>query len=192
MERKDTKSLPPSLAIGVLKPLIGKRVTKMIRYSWWPKEEVSSECAIANNLAFSKTQGPLGIEFEDGSMIGVGVQPSLYSVVVWLDRLRGDQVRHPALDEDTELFPIDAADPEFSDTYFKAIIGSTLAGLSVLKPSSLDVRLEQLPCEVGLSFLFEGGKRLIAFRDDGDDFFALRDEQLEPQKRAKIVEIALL
>ncbi|WGG52842.1 hypothetical protein [Rugamonas sp. DEMB1] len=192
---KDNESLPPSLSLRLLKNVVGKRVTGLIRYSWWPKEEVSNECGTAEGSAFSLTYGPLGVAFEDGTVIGIAEEPSINSVVVWLDRAVGIAAKHPAMDEDSELFPIDVKDRQFSNKLFFELVGRTLINLVVLKPRSMNALLSELPSEIGLCFVFEGGQRFIAARglhQVGGDFAVIAYEQIPTPIREEIVECPLI
>ena len=109
MIEPDVEELPPLSVAPLLKQLVGTRVTSLVHYSWWPKEEVPRECECAKNASFSVTAGPLAVGFEDGTLLGVGDQDGLNSVTVWLVRWRGKVVRSPpTMDEDPDLFPIDA------------------------------------------------------------------------------------
>ncbi len=192
---EDVESLPPSSSISLLQEIVGKRVIGLVRYSWWPKEEVASECDTTEDSAFSLTYGPLGISFEDGTVIGVAEQPSLNSVVVWVDRAGGTAVKHPAMDEDSEFFPIDARDCQFSKQLFGDFVGATLISLVVLKPRSMSALLNELPSEIGLCFVFEGGRKLVAasgLHQVGGDFAVIGYEQIPASARGDIIEYPLI
>jgi len=192
---ENVESLPPSSSIGLLKKVVGNRVIGLVRYSWWPKEEVARECGTTEDSAFSLTYGPLVISFEDGTVIGVAEQPSLNSVVVWVDRAGGTSVKHPAMDEDSEFFPIDARDRQFSKQLFGDFIGEALTGLVVLKPRSMNALLSELPSEIGLCFVFEGGRKLVAasgLHQVGGDFAVIGYEQIPASARGEIVEYILI
>lgn len=192
MEAKNT----PSQFSDVLMTFVGKRVVKMIRYSWWPKEQVASECDTADALAFSLTAGPLVIVFQEGSALGVASDPSLNSVIVWLDRVVDGKVNiHPSLDEDEDLFPIDSNDEKYSDPCWKQFMNQNLVGFSLLRKRSMNLLERELPSELGLCFLFGGDKRFIAshgLHNGSDDFSVLMDAQIEPDVGEKLEETPLL
>jgi len=192
---EDVESLPPSSSISLLQEVVGKCVTGLVRYSWWPKEEVASECGTTESSAFSLTYGPLGVAFEDGTVIGVAEQPSLNSVVVWVDRAGGAAAKYPEMDEDSEFFPIDARDCQFSQQLFGDVVGEALINLVILKPRSMNALLGELPSEVGLCFVFEGGRKLVAARglhQVGGDFAVIGYEQIPASVRGEIVECPLI
>lgn len=191
----EIESLPPSSSAGLLQGITGKRVAGLVRYSWWPKEEVASECGTATDSAFSLTYGPLGIEFEDGTVLGVAEQPSLNSVVVWLDRTGDTPNRRPTMAEDSELYPIDAKDQQFSKKALGDFVGATLASLIVLKPRSMNALLNELPSEIGLCFVFEDGRKFVAasgIHQVGGDFAVIGYEEIPSAISAEIVEHALI
>lgn len=195
MESKKTLSLQPSLSCDIFGYFIGKRVAKLVRYSWWKKEDVSSECSIANEQAFSLTAGPLAVVFEDGSVLGVASDPSVNSVIVWLDRVDGQAKMAPALDEDAELFPIDSIDEIYAEPFWKQFSNVTLVGLSILKRKLMSAGERELPSELGLCFRFDGNERFIAahgLHNGSDDFAVLKDGQIELTTFEQLEELALL
>lgn len=195
MESEKTQSLHPSLSCDILGRFIGKRIARLVRYSWWKKEDVASECGIENEQAFSLTAGPLAIVFEDGSTLGVASEPSINSVIVWLDRVGGQAKMAPALDEDTELFPIDSIDEIYADQFWRQFTKITLVGFSILKRKSMSTGERELPSELGLCFHFDGNKKFIAahgLHDGSDDFAVLNDGQIELTTCEQLEELALL
>ncbi len=189
---KCSASVIPSLSLDTLKGVLGKRVVSLNRYSWWPKEDVATECGeLENSSAFSLTYGPLGIAFENGTVIGVAEEPSLNSVVIWVDRMNGADVRHPAMDEDPDLFKISATDSEFAGALFGQLIGDKLIALAIVKPRSMNALLSALPSEVGLCFSFESGKKFIAGRGlhrEGGDFALIEYEKIPELTKLEIIE----
>lgn len=174
----------PSAAAEMLRSLIGKRLVGLARYSWWPGFEVGQQCGVVPSAAFSMTGGPLAMTFENGQAIGLASEPSLASVIVWLDRgVGGRAIREPTLDQDSELFPIDARDAEFSQPHWATLINTRLGGISVLKRRPFNALHVDLPCEVGLCLQFDGGQELLAvhgLHDDSDDFAVVIREQIVP------------
>jgi hypothetical protein len=185
----------PSEAAELLRSLIGQRLVKLVRYSWWPGAQVAQECGSAPSAAFSLTAGPLAMTFENGLTLGLASEPSLASVIVWQDRdVGGRAIREPTLDHDSELFPIDAADSEFSQPHWARLLNATLSGVSVLRRRPVNSLHADLPREVGLCLRFEGGLELLAahgLHDDSDDFAVVTLDQIAPALRSELESHAL-
>ncbi|MBN3816362.1 hypothetical protein G3N57_06895 [Paraburkholderia sp. Se-20369] len=174
--------MPPSLAVDFLRCFIGKRVVSLVRYSWWPAEEVAGECGIKNSDAFSLTAGPLVICFDGGGILGVASSPELNSVVVWDEGGRRSGQNRNGLDKDGELFPISGVG-SYASEYWGGLINRPLSKVVVLKRENMNAKKQGLPSEVGLRFMFEGGESFIAshgLHDDSDDFSVLEESQLLP------------
>lgn len=189
------QSLQPSLSREILGRFIGMRVARLVRYSWWKKENVSSECGVANEQAFSLTAGPLAVVFEDGSTLGVASDPSLNSVIVWVDRFGSETKMSPALDEDTELFPIDSIDEIYAEPFWKHFKNTTLTDFSILKKKSMSAGERELPSELGLHFHFDGNEGFVAahgLHNGSDDFSVLKEEQIGLATCGLLEELALL
>jgi hypothetical protein len=170
----------PSMAIELFRPLIGKKVAKLIRYSWWPAEEVATQCGIRDEMAFSLTAGPLAIYFEEGTILGFASAPSLNSVIVWDEAARSESQEWTSLDSDEELFAISEVGP-FSSDFWKQIVGLSVSGVTVLKRAQLNAKQRELPSEVGVRFCFTGGKSFVVshgLHDNSDDFSVLEESQL--------------
>ena len=184
MKIETSMSLNPSLSYDLLNIFRGKRVSQLVRYSWWPKENVASECDICDELAFSLTAGPLAVIFENGDVLGIASEPSLNSVILWLDQCKDGKVeRNSSLDKDIELFPISCNDNIYANSFWKQFIGLTLLDFAILKKRSMNALQRELPSEVGLSFIFEGNIKFIAshgLHDGTDDFSVLEYNQINP------------
>ena len=102
---KTNEDLLPLSVAPLLKQLVGIRVTSLVRLSLDPKEEVPRECRCAKSDSFSLAGGPLAVGFEDGTLLEVDNDEGMISVIVCLERWRGEVVRSPRR---TDLFPIDA------------------------------------------------------------------------------------
>lgn len=175
------KNLPPSLSSGILSKLIGKKVVGLVRYSWWSKGDIYKEFSVENDKAFSLTAGPLAVIFEGQITLGIASDPSINSVVVWLDRVNGKSNVALALDEDSELFKIDSFDETYADLFWSKFKNCTLVGFSILKKKSMTAAEKELPSEVGLSFYFNNGEKFIAthgLHDGSDDFSVLSGNSL--------------
>ncbi|MGT0244770.1 hypothetical protein [Burkholderia pyrrocinia] len=182
MDGKFLKSIPPSLAADFLKSFIGKRVVGLVRYSWWPAEDVSNECGISNSEAFSLTAGPLAVFFDEGEILGVASSPELNSVVVWDERGRRLDCNQNSLDKDDELFPI-LESGSYASNYWSRLINRSLCEIVVLKRGDMNAKKQSLPSEVGIRFVFEGELGFVAshgLHDDSDDFSVLEESQVLP------------
>lgn len=192
MNAYDQPSRVPSSSDELLRRFAGKRLLRLLRYSWWPAEDVAAECGVHPSAAFSLTAGPLAMTFEGGGILGVASDPSQNSVVVWLDRDDGGTaLRVPPMDDDPEVFPIEASDHEFSQPVWTGLVGRALIGASVLHMRTASALKIDLPNEVGLRLQFDGGQELIAahgLHDRSDDFAVLSRGQVLPDLREELEE----
>jgi hypothetical protein len=174
---------------------IGKRVVKLVRYSWWPKEGISAECGIASEFSFSLTAGPLEVVFDDESSLGVASDPSLNSVIVWWERAPGGDVCVASpLSVDTELYPVSAEDGEYSNQFWQKLLGRKITEFLILKKRLMSALESELPSELGLYFIFEENLGFVAshgLHDGSDDFSVLLPNQMSATQRDQLVEIPL-
>jgi hypothetical protein len=173
-------STVPSEASKLLSGFSGKKITQLVRYSWWPAEEVGARCGISGEKAFSLTAGPLAVYFEDGAILGVASDSALNSVIVWDEAARRASDDFPSLDEDDELFPIFESGL-FAEGGWRKFVGLSLYGFTILKRVAMNAKQRELPSEVGLRFKFEGDASFIAshgLSDGPDDFSVLEGYQL--------------
>ncbi|MFJ4143001.1 hypothetical protein [Pseudomonas sp. NPDC089734] len=180
MGDKNMTSMVPSVAIEFLRRLTGKQVAKLVRYSWWPASEVSAQCGIEDELAFSLTAGPLAVYFEGGIILGFSSDPSLNSVIVWDEAARGANQNPSSLGSDEELFAISEYG-RFSTVFWKQLVGCCVIGVTILKHRQMSAKELQCPSEVGLRFSLSGGKSFIishGLHDNSDDFSVLEEYQL--------------
>lgn len=195
MESNITQSKNPSSSKDLLQQYVGKTVTGLVRYSWWKKEDVPTEGKISREQSFSLTAGPLAVVFEDGSILGVASDPSINSVIVWLDRAVGQTNTTQTLSEDPELFPIDARDEAYSEPLWYKFADRTLSGFSILKSKEMSSLEAGLPSELGLCFNFGGNDRFVAshgLHNGTDDFSVIVNTQINPIVRAKLEELPLV
>lgn len=190
MMGSENKSVSPSLALGFLSALVGIRIVDLVRYSWWPVEDVASECNISDEQAFALTAGPLGIVFENGEILGLASDPSMNSVMVWNEGGRYISSPGATLEQDGELFPISAQDQEYAAPFWKKVIGATVVQLEVLKPKVMSIKKRELPSEVGLRFQLQNGLSFVAshgLHDGSDDFSVLEESQIVPMEFEELV-----
>ncbi|CAJ0822899.1 hypothetical protein [Ralstonia flaminis] len=184
MGKEFSSSMVPSAASELLRSFIGKKVARLVRYSWWPANEVGSECGIEDKKAFSRTAGPLAVYFEGGGALGVASDPALNSIIVWDEGKRGAGYGAPPLDTDNELFAIYESGP-FSDIYWRQFVGLALSEFVILKRVIMNPKEESRPSEVGLRFGFDGGASFIASHgllDNSDDFVVLEANEADEIK----------
>ncbi|CBJ37742.1 protein of unknown function [Ralstonia solanacearum CMR15] len=170
----------PSKASDFLRLFTGKRVARLVRYSWWPAEEVGAQCGIRDDQAFSLTAGPLAVEFEDGAILGLTSDPSLNSVIVWDEGARRAGHGSPSLDTDDELFSI-AESGSFAGGGWRKFVGLSLDEFTILSRVAVSSKEGERPSEVGLRFKFVGGASFVAshgLHDNSDDFSVLEESQL--------------
>lgn len=180
MSSRHIVSMFPSKASELLRPLIGKKVTRLTRYSWWPAKEVATQCGIRDELAFSLTSGPLAVYFADGTILGFASDPALNSVIVWDEAARSESQESASLESDEELFAISAVG-QFAGEFWKQIVGLSVSGVTVLKRTQMNAKQRERPSEVGLRFCFTGGKSFVlsqGLHDNSDDFSVLEESQL--------------
>ncbi|KQZ29309.1 hypothetical protein [Duganella sp. Root1480D1] len=190
----ETKNTPLQFS-DELNDCIGRRVVKLVRYSWWPKEEISAECGIASELSFSLTAGPLEVVFDDESSLGIASDPSLNSVIVWWERESGGRacVDSP-LAADAELYPVSADDEEYASEFWRKLLKRKLIEFSIYKKRLMGSLESELPSELGLHFIFEDNLGFIAshgLHDGSDDFSVLMLNQFADTQKDQLVEIPL-
>ncbi|RYX92424.1 MAG: hypothetical protein EOO28_22065 [Comamonadaceae bacterium] len=188
------KSGIPSSSRELLKQFLGSKVIALVRYSWWAKEDIAATTGVGKPESFSLTAGPLAVQFEDGSILGVSSDPGTNSVVVWLDRFIGQVDTTQTLNEDSELFAIQANDKAHSMPYWAHFLGRTLCGFSIIKITDMNAKQASLPSERGLCFHFGAGDRFIAahgLHDGSDDFSVIVDAQIDAGVREHLEELAL-
>ncbi|WP_413794514.1 MULTISPECIES: hypothetical protein [unclassified Pseudomonas] len=180
MSAKNTASMVPSMANELLRNTNGRRVDKLVRYSWWAASEVSVNCGIQDEMAFSLTAGPLVIYFEDGIVLGFSSDPSLNSVIVWDEAARSSAESH-SLESDDDLFAIFVAG-RFATVFWEEIVGDYVSDLTILKHREMSAKERQCPSEVGLRFRFSSGKSFVVshgLHDNSDDFSVLEESQIK-------------
>lgn len=180
MDAKYMASMVPSAASELLRELVGKQVTKLVRYSWWAASEVSTHCEVEDEMAFSLTAGPLVIYFEGDLILGFSSDPSLNSVIVWDEGARSASQSSISLDCDGELFAISDSE-RFATAFWKQLTGGWVSCVTILKRGRMSTKEHQRPSEVGLRFYLSGGKSFVlshGLHDDSDDFSVLEESQV--------------
>jgi hypothetical protein len=180
----------PSRRGDLLKMLDGAVITRMVRYSITPPEEVVAERGIPESKVFSLTEGPLLLWLDSGNVIGVASQPSQISVTLWLEQ--GDGVEGDLI-SDEGVYPIEATDPRYSDEHLRGLLGRHLGIASLIIRDADDPSYDQ-PREAGVVLVFDGGGELIlghGLHNGSDDFAVLRRDQILPKVAARMREIPI-
>lgn len=184
-------SVIPADFLNKLKQLIGCKLISVKRYSWWAPEE-AVEHGVSKKEIFTLTAGPASIEFDSGAILGFFSDPSLCSVMVWMERdEHGRYLRNETLEADEDLFEIAVGAQEYSDGFWRRIVGSTLVSVSILRRIYTGVRISERPCQVGIAFGLEGGEVFLmahGLHDNSDDFALLEWSQVLPDIRRDLVE----
>jgi len=182
MEQKYYADSIPSEKFYLLDKLIGKKVTKMTRYSWWEKEQSAKECGISNENVFSLTVGPLGIEFDRNITIGVSSDIKRSSVILWVEKFENYKA-DDLMEEDSELFAVQANDKVFSNAFFASILESTLVKYKIIKVETTNPLNWDHPREVGLVLSFSNNHQMILShqltKEVSDDFTILEWENID-------------
>lgn len=176
------KSSIPSDMINLFQLIKNKKLNKLIRYSWWENEEAMEHCEIEPDEVFSLTAGPLLLYFESGLVIGAASEPSRNSVVVWIEKDETGYMKYDSIEQDTDLYPIDAVDNTYSNPYWIQIVGQHIKEISIIKRDPQNVLFEELPNEVGVEIVMENELKFIlshGLHNDSDDFSVIAPSQLE-------------
>lgn len=185
----------PSSSKNLLRKFVGKKITGLVRYSWWPKEQVALEINVDAEQSFSLTAGPLVILFEGDSELGVFSDPGFNTITVWEERFLGKSCVDRPLCHDAKLFPINAHELAYAGDKWNKFYGQVLSHFSIIKSKDLNVKQEQLPSEEGLCFHLENGSFFIAshgLHDGSDDFSVIFDDQISPRIRMDLYELPLV
>lgn len=172
----------PSLKLNLLQQLAGAVLVSLTRYSWLPPEEAVSEWAIVpRDMLFSLAAGPILIEIDDGTVFGAASDPSLISIIMWLERDKNGRERSPRLADDTELYPIQATDEQLAPLAIRRLIGRRIESARILERQPELEKWQAYPREVGLLIKFEGDGRLLlshGLHDDSDDFSVITPDHI--------------
>ncbi|UMZ12295.1 hypothetical protein I9018_00875 [Pseudomonas sp. MPFS] len=165
------------------------------RYSWWSPEDGVRNYGIAKENVFSLTAGPASIEVETGAIFGISSDPSLNSVVVWIERREdGYCLRDEPLETDNELHELSSVDPIYSNDFWRSIAGCRILKITVLQRLYESVRISQLPCQVGLRFSLDSGDAFVAAHglyDDSDDFSIIPESLISEEIKKDLREVQI-
>jgi hypothetical protein len=174
----------PSRRRALLAALVGQRLVRMVRYSRRPADEAARVYHVPEPELFAKTAGPVALIFESGAVVGAASQPSENSVLVWLERDKNGTSRSEPLDQDTELYPVSADDPRYSDARWAAACGAVVRAIRVFERVGQDLTRTDLPNETAVQFELDNGDSFFlghGLHDDSDDFAVVHEEEIEPE-----------
>ena len=176
----------------LLADLVGRRVDKMVRFSWVPPKKWGAKSAAGPASAFRFAPGPLVLWFEAGPAIGFGSLPEKASVTVWVEALPdGAHCAADPVTESEELFPIAADDPTYSDGTMAGVLGRTVKSIRVLTREAQNVLLARTPREAAIELEFDHGPTLVVahgLHDDSDDMVVIERDQILPALREQLHE----
>ena len=104
MSKDSSPSRPASAALDQFRMYLGKRVTGLVRFSWWPAIEAAVQCNVTVDHVFADTVGPLAIQFDDDAILGVASDSALNSVIVWDEASRRKISPDSSLLQDDDFF----------------------------------------------------------------------------------------
>lgn len=173
-----------SRAADLLADLLGRRVDKMVRFSWVPPAELRPGSAAGPTSAFRFAPGPLVLWFEAGPAIGFGSLPERASVTVWVEALPGgERCAEDSAAEDDDLFPIDAGDPTYSDGTMAQVVGRRVKSIRVFTRDAQNALLARKPREAAIELEFDQGPAIVVahgLHDDSDDLVVIERSQIRP------------
>jgi len=195
VEDPSVKGAIPSRHLEILRSLIGVGITDVTRYSWCPPEQAGYEYGVSSRDVFSLTAGPVAFTFDSGLILGVASDPSLNSVLLWVEKsAEGQLTRHEPLSTDEELYPVSATDSTFASDFWRQLIGAKVNAVSILLRAPESARLAELPNEVGLCFDLGSGIKVVAahgLHDDSDDFAIIPYQLIMDGIRSGIDEVVI-
>lgn len=189
---KDIPSKQKPLLFG----LIGRRIVRMVRYCWSAADEALAEYGIAAHELFELGPGPISLYFESGTVIGAGSQPSLSSVIVWLERDEHGALRDDPMADDPELHAIAADDSRNADSRWAATHGARVTAIRVLAPHEQSEYFHS-SCvnQIAVRFELDNGDSFYlghGLHDGSDDFAVLHAEGIDPAIQADLRELFTL
>ena len=196
----------PSNRSEILDSLKQLKILNLTRYSWERPDRAVLEYGIEAKEVFSLTAGCLMMSFDSGLVIGYSSQPSINSVIIWVEKNEVGETSEELAEEDNELYAVEATDAVYSNNFWARFVGQRISNITILKRSyntSLlsnliifkggyryrSSRYEDLPNEIGLLFEVEDGSRFIAshgLHNDSDDFSVIQQSQIDNEIRNDI------
>lgn len=169
----------PSKLSDVLTNIIGSKLERLTRFSWYSTEEAISECGISDGDVFSLTAGPVLLFFDTGLALGASSNPELNSIVLWVERNEDGEAVDEPIETDDELFPIEAANQQKK---WSSLLHQEIISFKIIHRASPSAKLKELPGEVGLLIKMSDGNEFIlshGLHDNSDDFSIIKNEQID-------------
>ncbi len=173
----------PSAHQDILAKLRGDRLTEMVRYSWLFPQDAVVELHLEPPLVFRRTVGPLVMSFASGLVASFASLEERASVTLWVeadDQERRDQTA--VTTDGPDLYPIDATNPGYSESWLQELIGQRVESIFVLTRDAMGAKDRDLPREVGLLFGFANGQELILshqLHEGAESFAIIRGEEIQ-------------
>lgn len=167
----------PSRRSELLEAVCNYKIVKMIRFSWCPADEALEEYEIDKSDVFSLTAGPLLMYLNSGLVIGVSSNPSLNSVVLWVEKNENGETVDKPTELDDELFPVEA------DNDWVQFAGKKIALYKILRKKVNSAKLAELPNEICLLIEMNDGNQFIlshGLHDNSDDFSVITKKHIDP------------
>jgi hypothetical protein len=177
----------PSKQQDLLHSLNGLVITKLSRFSWIPGSQAVEDYQIQHSQVFSLTAGPLIVHFDSDLVIGFSSNPSIGSIILWVEKNEIGEVKQELTEFNNDLFNIDANDIKYSCSFWASLIGQKISSTKILKRKPQNSLYEELPNEVGLVITTESEDHFIAshgLHDNSDDFSIIEKSQID----VKIIE----
>jgi len=165
-------------------------------------EEECRRYSIPPQQYFSYCSGPLLVRLASGATIGFAGDPSLESVMLWLEP---DQTpnRNPNSQPHTAgksslLYPspfrLGSADPVYGSLWLSGLVGKRAARVQLLRRRADCAWREGLPCEAALVIAFGDADLLLSqsLCRDWDGFAVTPCDEIDPQIRPWLVEVPLV
>ncbi|VTR19266.1 Uncharacterised protein [Actinobacillus pleuropneumoniae] len=172
----------PSKKIKLFQIAKNQTLCKLIRYSWWESSAAMEQCEIEQEDVFSLTAGPLLMYFQSGLVIGVASDPSQNSVIIWVEKDDTGYITVDSIESDAELYPINALDKQYSNSYWSQIVGQKLMQVNIIKRDPQNALLAELPNEVGVEMIMDNGNKIIlshGLHNNSDDFSVIEESYID-------------
>jgi len=175
-----TEDIPSNMS-DFLNSLVGRKLERLVRYSWCSEDEAVDEFEIDKKDVFSLTAGPVLMYFEDGLVVGAASNPSLNSVILWVEKNEdGDSISEPT-ESDDELFPVDA---KSQGGFWSHVLGQSMVALKIVHRAANSAKMAELPNQVGLLIVLDDGSEFIlshGLHDNSDDFSVIKRDQISDE-----------
>ena len=186
----------PSEKIDLLRKLKNSRVKNLVRYCWEPPDEaaklIDERLQVSASSLFRRGLGCLLITLESGLIVGFFEQPSLGSVIVWIEQTEdGQKIVEGSVLDDDDNYPIDALDETYSEEFIYNLVGQEIVSVSILK--RVDPNWGRTSAgEVGVILKFKDNSELLISRNlckNINDFDLILRDEIDPEILDQLEEI---